>query len=210
MTDVLAQIVLDVRRAAARDLARRSRRRRVARRAAGAGAATLALMSGVAAATGELPDFGDLLGTAGSARVSDLGDGRQRVVLDLAGQALGTAPPSAVITDLGVSRRARPAPPGTAVCDSDSALLQCGGVEAGGASWGGVEAGGASGSGPPTNTSAAAEPTIAAGVRTYRVRPDSAVGDTTRTIYIPAKRIVLVVVGVVPGTGSSGPQGMAP
>jgi hypothetical protein len=172
MTDVLADILDDIRQATARDVRRRERRRRLARRLAATTAAAVVASTGVAAATGNLPEFGDLLGRDTPATVTDLGDGRQRVVLDLMRQTGVPGGATATVTDLGVTERARAAPPGTEVCESDGAgLLACAGAMTGTARGPRVE--------------------IPAAVRVYRVEPAAAV--EKRSLYIPAQRIQLLI-----------------
>jgi hypothetical protein len=166
----LAGIVADVRDAAVRDLERRRRRRHRARIGALA-TALLALTVGIAGAATGFDYFGLVRAADPGATVTDLGDGRLRVVASLAG-----ARADAVVTDLGVTESSRRVP-GAEVCDWDEAagLLGCSG------------AGGSSG-GPASTL-------IPAGTHVYRVEPTASPAEPVEptVLYVPELALELRV-----------------
>lgn len=180
MTAQLDTILHDIRCATASDAARSARHRRRAARALVVGSATLAASTGVAVATGSLP-LGDLLNRGdGTVQVTPAGDGRHDVVLDLFGQLAGGGQARGVITDLGVTRQAASAPEADVCSTTGDGTLGCGGQAAG------------------TATSTTPPTTIPAGTRVYRVVPEGAIGTVQHVVYIPARRLKLVIVGVPP------------
>lgn len=104
----LELVVEDVRLAA-----RRSLRRRARRRAAAAALAVLALGVGIAGAATGFDYLSLVERVVPGAQVTDLGDRQHRVIAEL---ERGTGV-DIVVTDLGVTDRDRPAPPGTSICD---------------------------------------------------------------------------------------------
>ena len=166
VTPHLELIVEDLRAAAERSIerARRRRRRQVAALAAGASLAVAAGVAGAVAGT----DYVDLIRNAyPGAQVSDLGQ-RQQLVLAHLGDGIDGG---VVVTDLGVTDGAAPAPPGTSSCDwvASAKLFEC--------------------------TSPSDVETIPAATRVYRVQPASTPmpGGEARVMYVPALQLELLV-----------------